>query len=89
MPLSIIEIFKENEINLCGCNRLQIIDLVTKRLIEQEDIDIDYYEIIFKMISNEPDVVKDATRFIVSYELKMKKCWFDLEETAERLKIGL
>lgn len=70
-------------------NKAQIDELIRKKLIQKDNIDTNYYDIITNKITIFEIKGFVELRVFIDYTLKRKSCWNDLEECEKRLKIGL
>jgi len=60
-----------------------------QKLIEKENIDNDYYEVIILRTHWIKDGSFLGDIFTLVYDLKLRECWNNLEECEDRLKVGL
>ena len=76
-----IEMIEKSSDNLFG--------IAYNKLLLQENIDENLYEVIIENSTVSPDADSLAMILWVLYSLKLRKCWNELEDCEKRLEIGL
>lgn len=84
-----IIISREEYVECLAFNATALSNLLERRLIEQDRIDANYYKIKYKRWEHQQDMMTDKCVYIIEYELVRREEWSDIDETENRLRMGL